>query len=419
MKLAGTVSSPVAQGAVVAPGAWRAATVCFILLIAALPWTIAPMSILSIATAVLTLSLWLRTPRPAWPRTGIGAGWLAWTIALILACLFAQDAAASVPRLKKALFPALVALAAFHASDRRVGRWALAILFISSAVASVYGIGFFVAQGGQFPIRARGPVGHYMTFAGQLLLCLSVAVAVALQARERRWRLGALASAAIGTAALVFTYTRSSWIGFAVSLAVILGFTRPRWLLGLGLAGVAAYFAAPGSYRDRLHSAFDPHHPVNLERTYMWNAGLRMFRDHPWTGVGLEDLHPIYERYRLPQAHEAAGHLHSVPIQILATMGVIGLIAFIWLYASLFRATARGLRAMVGARSLASAVRTGVVAGLAGFAVAGLFEWNFGDEELLFLLFTLVGLACAARDWDAPLEAADRAPERAAEAVHA
>ena len=74
-------------------------------------------------------------------------------------------------------------------------------------IASVYGIGFFVAQGGHFPVRARGPVNHYMTFAGQLRLCVSVSAAVALQAKERRWRLGALASAAIGTLALVFTYT--------------------------------------------------------------------------------------------------------------------------------------------------------------------------------------------------------------------
>ena len=32
---------------------------------------------------------------------------------------------------------------------------------------------------------------------------------------------------------------------------------------------------------------------------------------------------------------------------------------------------------------------------------------------------TIVNWDVAARDWDAPLEAADRAPERAAEAVHA
>jgi hypothetical protein len=34
--------------------------------------------------------------------------------------------------------------------------------------------------------------------------------------------------------------------------------------------------------------------------------------------------------------------------------------------------------------------------------VAGVFEWNFGDEELLYPLYTLVGLAWAAHDRSAP-----------------
>src|SRR5205814_10278142 len=104
---------------------------------------------------------------------------------------------------------------------------------------------------------------------------------------------------------------------------------------------------APPSYRDRLASAFNPQHPMNLERTYMWMAGLKMFEDHPLTGVGLEDLHPVYERYRLPQARESVGHLHSVPVHILATMGIIGVIAFLWYFASLMRCAAIGLEPML------------------------------------------------------------------------
>src|SRR5205085_12095785 len=61
--------------------------------------------------------------------------------------------------------PIFVALAAYHTPDRRTGRRALGILCFSSAVAAVYGIVFFVAHGASFHARARGPVGHYMTFA--------------------------------------------------------------------------------------------------------------------------------------------------------------------------------------------------------------------------------------------------------------
>jgi O-antigen ligase len=170
-------------------------------------------------------------------------------------------------------------------------------------------------------------------------------------------------------------------------------------LVGLTVLAASAFAFAPGSYRARLWSIFDPHHPWNQQRMYMWDAGLRMFRDHPLTGVGLQDLHALYDRYRAPESVERAGHLHNVFVQIAATMGAIGLAAFVWLYASLVRTTLAGLKATLRARGLAAGVRLGVLAALAGFLAAGLFEWNFGDEELLYPLYTLAGLAWAAREW--------------------
>jgi O-antigen ligase len=120
-----------------------------------------------------------------------------------------------------------------------------------------------------------------------------------------------------------------------------------------------------------------------------------MFLDHPITGIGLQDLHPAYERYRSAEAREPAGHLHNVVIQIAATMGTLGLLAFAWLYTTLLRMSATGLRRLRAGGGLGPGLQLGVTAALIGFLVAGMFEWNFGDEELLDLLYTLVGLAWA------------------------
>jgi O-antigen ligase len=147
-------------------------------------------------------------------------------------------------------------------------------------------------------------------------------------------------------------------------------------------------------------SAFDPAHATNVERTHMWKAGWRMFLDHPLTGVGLQDLKPLYEQYRDPDASEAAGHLHSVPVQLAATMGVVGLAAFTWLFVGLFRCAGSGLGATMRRGGVAAGVRLGMLGALCGFLVAGLFEWNAGDEELLYPLYVMAGLAWAARNWD-------------------
>jgi O-antigen ligase len=132
-----------------------------------------------------------------------------------------------------------------------------------------------------------------------------------------------------------------------------------------------------------------------------------MFQADPLTGVGLEDLHAVYPLYRSPLATEEIGHLHNTYVQIAATMGLAGLAAFAWLYASLLRtasaglAWTRGLPARIRAEGEGAGLRLGVTAALAGFLVAGAFEWNFGDEELLYHLYLLVGLAWASRGWGA------------------
>lgn len=375
-----------------------AARACFILLIVALPGPIAPMSIATGLTGTFTIAHWFRSrslpdPTPvAWPA-------VAWAIALAVSAAFAIDPSHSWPRLTKALFPALMPLAAFHVRNRKDGARALTLLLLSSAAAATYGVVLFVARGASFAARARGPTGHYMTFAGQLLLLVSVAFGLILTRPSLRERWWAWLAAALGGAALVCTYTRSAWIGLAVSLAVLIGLVRWRWLPALALALGIGYLIAPLGVRTRLDSSFDPHHPTNVERTYMWEAGARMFQERPWTGVGLQDMHEIYARYRDPAARETPGHLHSVPVQIAASMGVIGLVAFVLLYGSLFVSAGANLRS---ARDpLARGLMAGVVAGLAGFLVAGCFEWNFGDEELLYLLYVLVGMAWGARSWSA------------------
>lgn len=379
----------------------RAAALSFLLLVAALPWSIAPMSIGVGLCAALTLAAWLREAgglrRFGSPVTLPALGWLA---ALALATLTAVDPAGSAPRIAKALLLALVPLAAYHAREERWARRAVAVLLVSAVAATIFALSKFVAAGPWFPSRVRGAVGHALTYGGQAMLLASIAFALAVRVRARGLRVLSILLLGLILPALVFSFTRSAWLGFLLAAAIILATWRARWIAALAATALVVAALLPGVYRERVLSIADPASPWNVERVHMWSAGVRMFRDHPLTGVGIQDLHPLYMKYKDPGAKEHVGHLHSVWVQVAATMGIVGLAALVWLFVGLTRSAARGLRAKLRAPPRGDrfdlALQLGVAAGLAGFALAGLFEWNLGDEELMDLLCVLVGMALAA-----------------------
>lgn len=380
--------------------AWRAVgATLFLLWVASGYGKIAPMSISSALAAVSLLFFYWRERRNAWDRSPADLGAATWAIALLVSAVFALDPSASWPRMEKALFPFLVGVAAGHAADERTGRRAAGVILAACALASIYGLVQFVLRGASFASRARGPVGHYLTFAGQLAIGASLAIAILLVVRDRRWRIAAGITAALAAGALLATFSRSSWLGLLAATTLMLAFTRPVALVPLGVAVAALAGFAPGALRERLWSIFDLHSPWNAQREYMWQAGWRMFRDHPISGVGLQDLHALYAQYRSPAATEEAGHLHSVPVQVAASMGLVGLAALVALIVSLARTAWRAWASRRRTGDLAEAVPLGALAAILAFAVAGLFEWNLGDEEVLHPLYALIGLAWAARRW--------------------
>ena len=385
-----------------------AAGVAFVLLAAVLPGPIAPMGIATALCGVLTLALFLRRPRPVWPHTPLELGAIAWFTALVVASAFALDPAASFPRVSKGLMPLIAGLAAFHARDARIGRRALAVYLAAAGVVAFVSTISWWLHGHGYEWRARGLSHHHMTYGGQLLLELPVALAVALTARDARWRVGAVSVALLTAIGLATTFTRSAWIGAFVSGLVIVGAVWPWGLALLAVAAAAVWTFATGEWGDRLHSMVQPKQGYNGERLLMWQAGARMFRSDPLTGVGLEDLHAVYPRFKSPEATEEIGHLHNAYVQIAATMGLVGLAGYGVLVTTLLRtvtagmAWGRGLPARLRAGGESAGVRLGVTAAVVGMLVAGAFEWNFGDEELLYHLYVLAGLAWAAQAWDGP-----------------
>lgn len=147
-------------------------------------------------------------------------------------------------------------------------------------------------------------------------------------------------------------------------------------------------------YRGRLLSFFDPYLAVNFTRLALWRAGWKMFLDYPLFGVGDIDLAKYYVKYKRPYDKEIHGHLHNNYFHFLATLGLFGFLALMYLFFRIFKKLADIYSSTKGKPFIAS-YSLGAIAAFASILVSGLSEQNFWDQEITTLIYFTIGLNVA------------------------
>ncbi len=179
--------------------------------------------------------------------------------------------------------------------------------------------------------------------------------------------------------ALVVSQTRSAWLGALAGLGLVAVLRAPRLLWILAAAVVILLALRPQVVVRRL--TFDQ---SSVDRYYMWQAGIDMIREKPVFGQGPGIIPFAYQRYRWPEAPSATvSHLHNNAMHLAAERGLPCVAFWLWWLAlSLGRAYREARRGAWDGRWLA----VGALGFLAAILVAGLFEYNFGDSEVLYLI---------------------------------
>lgn len=147
--------------------------------------------------------------------------------------------------------------------------------------------------------------------------------------------------------------------------------------------------------RSRMLRIVDPYHLSNYARFEMWKTGWRIFEERPWFGVGDISLEPYYKQKKSPYLKEIQGHLHNNYVHVLAILGGIGFIVFIYMLGMVFLRLHRAVGAVKGSEFFYP-LTLGVIGSFTGFLVSGLTEWNFGDHEIITMVWFFCGLAIAA-----------------------
>jgi len=255
--------------------------------------------------------------------------------------------------------------------------------------------------------RMTGFMSHWMTFSGQemlALLMLGAFLFFAPSAPKRGWLW--LFCAGLISLALLLGFTRSIWLATAVSAVYLLWFYR-RWLVVLvPVAGLLAFFLSPSAVRERFVSLLRPKQGVdsNEFRVVTWRTGVRIIERHPLLGLGPEGIKFHFAEYvpadirSLPNGWY--GHLHNIYLHYAAERGIPTMLVLMWLLLKILFDFGRGLAALPPGRADRRFLLHGSIAVVLAIMVAGFFEVNLGDSEVLTMFLVVVACGYLALEKD-------------------
>jgi O-antigen ligase len=285
--------------------------------------------------------------------------------------------------------------------------------------------------------RIRGAVGGMFENPNDLALNMATFMAPALfmVLYERRGSRRLLAAAAAGLmfATIVFTKSRSGFLGLAAMLLVAAYFTlraRPGAVVAGLLALLLAVPMLPQSFWTRMNSivvAQEDPTGSREARIHLFQEGMRVFAQNPITGIGAGQ----FKNYTEPGRQEKWRVTHDVWLQVAAELGLLGLLTFAFLVMRGFSACVATLRALrprrrkvgVGPRAPAPQEDAGLdpaarrMVELSAQAMLAAFAaWFvcaiFASVAFNWTLYYILALAVSGRDIAVAHRAPVTAPER-------
>jgi len=261
--------------------------------------------------------------------------------------------------------------------------------------------------GRQEGFRTKGFHPSGITYAHNLLFPLSIITAwVFAPAVSWKQRLLLVGGWAVMILALLFSLTRGVWVAYVVVL-FLLGIVRGGKTL-LGVAGGIVLlggllFSAGAGVQERAWKAFDL--KENLGRSQIWLANWDMVKERPLFGWGYGNYRkfrdPYYQRY--PKA-DHSGHAHNSFLQIAVDSGLVGLAAFLAFFVVLLRTGWQAYRLLPPTAEPLRSFALGAWLSIIGFLIGGMTQHNFGDAEVVIVMWTVAGLLAKMHHWAKELE---------------
>jgi len=267
----------------------------------------------------------------------------------------------------------------------------LAVVLASGLISAVFGFWIIIREGISLDHRLKGFTSHWMTYSGLLTLTFIFFFVFLFYQERKKIKFLMAGAEIILLAAIILSLTRAMWVGIAVSLVLFIIYYKPKILYIAVPILVILVLVLPPSVKNRVLSIVDMSNATNKDRFYMLDIGIRIFKDYPVLGVGPNNIEKIYDRYRPAEAEHSNPHLHNNFIHVLAERGILALLSLIAAFVSLILQLVGKIKKSPP-DSMEKMISIAVLFTFIGFLVAGLFEYNFGDSEIKFLLFYFISI---------------------------
>ncbi|MGA7992978.1 MAG: O-antigen ligase family protein [Thermoanaerobaculia bacterium] len=313
----------------------------------------------------------------------------------VLSCLFSTLPSRSILEIKGFGTFLLVAFTAALLDDAADVKLAVDVLRTTALYLVLRGFVEWLSGAQNLDFRVSGGLSIYMTYAGLLLVFVPLLGARGVSGGSRAARWFDVAVALAGALAMALTLTRGAYVGLAVGVLAVLLAGRPLLALVAPFAILLFFAVMPLPVRDRIASASNPSDVTMNDRIAMWKAGRSMIADRPFFGVGPGRVKELYTAYRVPgSVNPKPGHLHNNLVMIAAETGIPSLLAYLAFVGAFFAGALRvARRAPRG--DPARGVALGAIGAMAALFSAGMFEYNFGDVEVLMATLVVATLPFA------------------------
>ena len=249
--------------------------------------------------------------------------------------------------------------------------------------------------------RAIGFFNHWTTYSEslQLLGSLALGLFVALPLKRSKWSLILLVVLLAISGALLLTVVRASWLSFLISgaLIAVLGL-RWRTLIVIGACALPLVLAGTFILHQKRNVGFFDSRDDSIRwRQTVQREGLHLLVRNPrhlLVGVGMDSIKAhwrawgLFDNGRLPM-----GHMHSDYLQIALERGVPTLLAWLILMALYARMLWRSQRQLTKENWIERGVALGALGGLVGFMISGVVHYNWGDSEVVMILYLIMGMS--------------------------